>query len=801
MKFTLNWLKRHLETDASLEEICLKLTAIGLEVEDVQDSAKAFAPFKVALVEKAEKHPDADKLKVCTVRTESGVLQVVCGAPNARTGMKGIFAPAGSYIPGTGVTLKKGVIRGAESCGMLVSEREMGLSTEHEGIIEVDATYEIGTPLTDIYGLGDPVIEINLTPNRADCAGVRGIARDLAAAGLGRLKPLTSNPVKGAFKSPVTVDIADKDGCYQFFGRYIKGVQNGPSPDWLQNFLKATGHRPISALVDITNWMTLDLCRPMHVFDAEKLHGNLHVRETAKGETLAALNDKTYTMPEAAVGVYDDQALVALGGIIGGASTGCADATTDVFLEAALFNPVRLSRTGRDLQISTDARYRLERGVDPAFVAEAMEIATAMILDICGGEASDIVVAGHMPDWRRDIAYDPAYLERLTGIALDEKIQKKILKELGFEIKGKTEWAVTPPPWRSDVEGRADIAEEIARIYGYEHIPVTPVHSETPVPAPAETPMLARARKARAALAAHGMDECITWSFMSRDLAAQFAANDDPAANALILSNPISADLDRMRPSILPNLLQAARGNQDRGFGDCALFEIGPVFQSAKPEGQSTVAAGLRAGQHLERHWASSDAARPNDAFDAKADALAALEACGAPAASAQLMRGAPPYYHAGRSGVLKLGPNTLAYFGEIHPGILEDMGIKGRVAGFEIFLNAMPEARKKTGPERPLLTLPPLQPVRRDYAFIVDQATQAQDLIRAVTSADKNLIREAKIFDVYAGKGVEEGKKSIALAVILQAGEKTLTDKDLEDISANIVTAVRQKTGGVLRG
>ncbi len=797
MKFTLSWLQRHLDTNASLDKICDKLTAIGLEVENVEDKAKMYAPFKVAYVESAEKHPDADKLKLCKVKTDKGVIQVVCGAPNARTGMKGIFAPEGSVIPATGDVLKKGLIRGVESQGMLVSEREMNLSEEHKGIIEVDDKFAIGTPLAEVLGLNDATVEINLTPNRIDAAGVRGIARDLAAAGLGKLKPLDEKPVKGSFKSDIKVTIEDTDGCPLFLGRYIKDVKNGPSPQWLQDLLKSVGLRPISALVDITNFISIDACRPLHVYDADKLKGNINVRPTKKGETLEALNDKTYTLNDGAVGIYDDSGVLGLGGIVGGTSTGCTEDTLNVFVEAAYFNPARISRTGRDLDITSDARYRFERGVDPEFTVTGMEIATRLILEICGGKASDVVTAGAMPKWQREISYDPSWFAKYIGVDVKTDEQKRILETLGFKISGAKDWKISPPSWRGDVEGKQDITEEVIRIHGYEHIPSTSVRSVSSVAAPAETPTLTRTRKARNALAARGLDECITWSFMSGKHAGHF--NDNKPLDALTLRNPISSDLDVMRPSILPNLITAAGYNHDRGQSDVALYEVGPAFKSVKPDGQAIVAAGVRAGNMAARHW-SGQTARAVDVYDAKADALAALEACGAPSANAQVTRDAPSYYHPGRSGALRLGPNVLAYFGEIHPAILDEMGIKTPVSGFEVFIQNVPEPKKKST-EKSFLKIEPLQAVSRDFAFLVDAKVNAEDILKSAKAADKDLITDAYIFDIYTGKGVDPGKKSVAIAVTLQPREKSLTDAELEEISRKIVGAVIAKTGGTLRG
>ncbi|MCB1651261.1 MAG: phenylalanine--tRNA ligase subunit beta [Alphaproteobacteria bacterium] len=801
MKFTLSWLKRHLDTDASLEEIGKALTAIGLEVEEITDRAKDFAPFKVALIEAAEKHPDADKLKVCTVKTESGMQQVVCGAPNARAGMKGIFAPENTYIPGLDVTLKKTKIRGVESCGMMVSEKEMQLSDEHKGIIEVDDSYAIGTPMAGIFGLDDPVIEIALTPNRADCAGVRGIARDLAAAGLGKLKPLQTPSVTGQGASPVKVTIEDTEGCPLFLGRYIKGVKNAPSPKWLQDQLKAVGLRPISALVDITNFICLDHARPLHVYDADKLSGDIYVRTSHKNETFRDLNVKAHTFKGNELVISDEAGPQGLAGIIGGQDTCVEEDTTNIFLECAYFKPERIARTGRALSIDSDARYRFDRGVDPAFLSEAMEIFTAMVLDICGGQASEIVTAGQEPNWQTEIEYDPAYCAQLIGLDIPQARQLEILSALGFEVSGSApKLKIRPPSWRGDVFARADIVEEIIRIEGFDKLPAVSVINDTAVPSGAETPLLTRMRTARAALAARGLQESITWSFIGRDFAAAFGANDNQIA-ALTLQNPISSEMDVMRPSILPTLIEAAIRNEARGYPSAALFEVGPVFAGVKPEDQSILAAGIRTGSNAARHWADKTAARPVDLYDAKADALAALAAAGAPAENAQISADAPEYYHPGRSGALRLGKNVLAYFGEIHPATLEDMDVKFPIVAFEVFLENIPEAKKKSGTEKPYLTLEPLQPLARDFAFVVDEQTPAADIIRAAKSADKTLITGAEIFDVYQGKGVEPGQKSIALSVSIQPTEQTLTDKDLEGLMARVIDAVQQKCGGVLRG
>ena len=707
MKFTLSWLKTHLETEASLEEIADKLSMIGLELEGVEDRGKALAPFTVAHVKEARPHPDADRLRVCIVETKDhGEVQVVCGAPNARTGMKGVFAPAGTHIPGTGIDLKKGTIRGVESNGMLVSEREMGLSDEHEGIIELPEDATLGAPFAAVMGLDDPVIDIAITPNRGDCLGVRGVARDLAAAGLGTLKSHDFAEVPGSFDSPVKWlrDFSKETAgaCPFVAGRSFRGVKNGPSPKWLQDRLLSIGLRPISALVDITNFVTHDLGRPLHVFDAAKLKGDLTMRLARAGEEILALDDKAYVMDAEMTVIADEAGLQGIGGIMGGELSGCTEETTEVFLEVALFDPVRTAATGRKLGIFSDARYRFERGLDPESARWGAEVAARLILALCGGEASHVVTAGEIPDWRREIALRPERSASLGGLALPAVRQSEILERLGFAVEagGKSTLKVQVPSWRPDVEGEACLVEEVLRIHGYDEIPAVPLGRETVLSQGVLTLAQRRETFARNALAWRGLDETVTFSFMSSALARLFAEVPD----SLRLLNPISADLDVMRPSILPNLAVAAARAADKGLGDAALFEIGGQYRDNTPQGQDEVAAGLRAGSFGPRHWAG---ARPVDAFDAKADALAVLEACEAPVANLQVTTDAPGWYHPGQSGVLRLGPNVLAHFGVLHPGVCGRLGLKGPAAGFEVYPDRTPVPKSKRGGKaRPPLAL-----------------------------------------------------------------------------------------------
>ncbi|MDB5409197.1 MAG: pheT [Rhodospirillales bacterium] len=796
MKTTLSWLKSHLETEAPVDEIVRRLVMLGLEVESVADRGAALAPFRTAHVVSAAPHPNADKLQVCMVDTGDGILQVVCGAPNARAGMRGVFAPVGVTIPRNGMVLKQSKIRGVDSNGMLCSSWELGLSDDHVGIIELPGETPIGESFVTLLGLDDPVLDIKITPNRADCLGVHGIARDLAAAGVGKLRPLIVEPIEGGFDSPTWVHLATlhSEPCPLFLGRTIRGVKNGPSPRWLQDRLTAIGLRPISALVDITNFLTLDVDRPLHVFDADRIKGDLIVREARPGETLAALNGRDYALDGEMTVIADDHGVLSLGGVIGGESTACTEQTSCVFIEAALFDPVRTAATGRKLNLQSDARYRFERGLDPAFVAPGMEIATRLILELCGGEPSTVVVAGEAPAWRRTFRLRKDRTATLGGVALPEDEQKRILEALGCGVTdGDGAFVVTPPSWRGDIEGEADLVEEMLRVNGYDAIPTVPLERETALPKPALTVAQRRTGFVRRSLASRGLVEAVTYSFMASGDAEKFGG----VRPELRLVNPISADLDVMRPSILPNLLAAARRNADRGLADGAIFEIGPQYADDTPEGQATVAAGLRHGRTGAKHW--SDPGRPVDALMAKADALAALAAAGAPGDNLQVGSDPPSWYHPGRAGTLRLGPKALAHFGEIHPAILAQLDVKGPVVAFEVFLDAVPTTRK-SGRGRPILKLSPFQPVERDFAFLVPEALPAETLLRAARGVDRKLIAEVRLFDVYAGAGLPEGRKSLAITVVLQPEDATLTDEQIEAFSQKLVAQVAKATGGELR-
>jgi len=797
MKFTLSWLKAPLDTDADAQTIADKLTSIGLEVESVEDAGARLKDFTVAYVVSAEKHPNADKLRLCMVDTGAGEpVQVVCGAPNAHAGMKAVFAKPGTIIPATGAELKIGTIRGVESRGMLCSIRELLLGDEHDGIIELAADAVVGDPAAKALGLTDPVIDVSITPNRGDATSVYGIARDLAAAGLGRLREGDLSPVPGKFPSPIQTILDFPEGTQNaapmFAGRLIRGVKNGPSPKWLQDWLKAVGLRPISALVDVTNFISLDRGRPLHVFDAAKLKGNLRARFAKDGEQLVALDGKTYTLDSEMVVIADDAAARGIGGIMGGEDSSCTETTTDVFVESALFDPVRIARAGRILGIVSDARYRFERGVDPEFVLPGLELATKMILEFCGGEPGEVVVAGSPPNWKREIAFTPDAVLKLGGMDVPDDEIVRILARLGFKVEGRSPMKVTPPSWRSDVVGSADLVEEVVRIHGLDKVPSSPMDRPSVIARPTLTSSQRRSRIVRRTLAARGFNETINFSFIPREHAKLFGGGDDERQ----LQNPIAADLDAMRPSVLPSLLAAAQRNAARGFSDVMLFELGAQFESGMPEAQKTVAAGIRSGAGA-RSW--TKAAHAADAFDAKADMLAALESAMNGPMTAPVKQGAAAWYHPGRSGTLALGPKVLAYFGELHPKVLAAFDLKGPVSAFEVFMDAIPDSKAKSK-ARPPFAPSQFQPVERDFAFVVDAGVAADAIIKAAKGAERDLIERIDIFDVYEGKGVPEGKKSLAISVRLQPKDKTLTDAEIEAIAAKLVAAVTKATGGTLR-
>lgn len=807
MKFTLSWLKDHLDTSETLDTITETLTRVGLEVEGVEDRAKALAAFTIAYVVEAKPHPNADRLRVCLVDTGSGApVQVVCGAPNARTGMKGVFSPPGSYIPGKDITLGKGVIRGVESNGMLVSEAELQLSDDHDGIIDLPDDAPVGQPYAVYAGLDDAVIEIAVTPNRADALGVAGVARDLAAAGLGKLKTPPVQPVRGSFPCPVDVklDFAEEDKklCPAFALRLVRGVRNGPSPDWLQARLRAIGLRPINALVDITNFMTFDRNRPLHVFDAAKVKGDLTVRRARGGEQILALDGKTYVLTDEQVVIADADGIESLAGIMGGEHSGCDENTVDVLVESALWDPLNIARSGRALGISSDARYRFERGVDPDFCRPGLDLATAMILDLCGGEASDMVFAGELPESAGAIDFPWSEVKRLTGLELPQPEMKLALTSLGFHVSGAGERVkVAAPSWRGDVEGKADLVEEILRIAGLDRVQSTPLpRIKAEVVKPVLTVLQKRTRAAKRLLASRGLVEAVTWSFISHDAAKLFGGGSPKLA----LANPIAADLSDMRPSLLPGLIRSAQANSDRGFGDVALFEVGQVFKSDEPEGQLIAAAGLRRGtarlDGVGRHW--DGAAKPVDAFDAKADVMALLSGLGVATGGLQVVAGGPAWAHPGRSATLQFGPKgVVGAFGEIHPKVLKALDVKGPLVAFEIHLDALPLPKYKPTKVKPKLVLSGFQPVTRDFAFIVDDKVAAGDMVRTAQGADRNLISDVSVFDLYEGAGVEAGKKSVALAVTLQPVEKTLTDAEIEAVGGKIVAEMAKRYGAALRG
>ncbi|EHL96552.1 phenylalanine--tRNA ligase, beta subunit [Acetobacteraceae bacterium AT-5844] len=823
MKFPVSWLKRHLETDAGLEQILETLNAIGLEVEGVEDRGAALAPFRIAHVVEAEQHPNADRLRALKVDDGSGtLLSVVCGAPNARAGMKGVLGRPGAYVPGSGITLKVGEIRGVKSEGMMCSSRELGLGDDHDGIINLPEDAPVGVSYAAWAGLDDPIIEISVTPNRGDALSVRGVARDLAAAGLGTLRPFAPEPVKAVYPSPLKWAVEDLEGCPWVLGRAVRGVKNGPSPQWLQDKLTAIGLRPINALVDVTNWFTYDLGRPLHVFDRAKVKGDtLTIRRGREGESFTALNGKDVAVTPEDLVIADAEAVESLAGIMGGEHSGSELDTTEVFIEAAIFDPVRIALSGRRHDLRSDARSRFERGVDQALPPAALEAATAMIIELCGGEASEVVSAGAEPKWRRT-----AHLrfERIAGlggspITADEAVEG--LERLGFSIAARDTAGVTVnvPSWRNDVAGQGplaqspalpadkaakaaegcaatepecDLLEEVLRLRGLDAVPPVSLPVPSPVPLPSLTARQSRTVLARRVLAARGMLDCVSFGFLDSRTAALFG--ETPAA--LRLENPIASDLDQMRPTPLASLALAAARNIARGYPDVALAEIGGAYGDITPEGQKSVAAGIRTG-FTPRHW--SEPARAVDAMDAKGDALAVLAALGVPMAALTVTMDAPGFYHPGRSGVIKQGPKTvLATFGELHPALRAKLDLPGPAVGFEVFLDQIPDPKKR---KKAVPDLPAFQPLKRDFAFLVDAGVPAENLVRAARGAERNLIVDVALFDRYAGDRLPEGKVSLALEVTLQPREASLTDAEIEAVGSKIVAAVAKATGAVLRG
>jgi phenylalanyl-tRNA synthetase beta chain len=795
MKFTLSWLKDHLETHASVAEVVDAMTMAGLEVEHVEDPAAKLSAFSVAKIVEAKPHPNADRLRVCQVDTKDGRKEIVCGAPNAREGLTTVYAPLGAYIPGSGITLEAKPVRGVVSNGMMCSARELELGQEHDGIIELPGELTVGAPAAEALGQ-EAVIDFEVTPNRPDWLGVAGIARDLAAAGVGRLKDLSVKAIAGGFPCPVEIRISSSDACPVFAGRVVRGVRNGPSPAWLQAKLKSVGLRPINALVDVTNYLTYDRGRPLHVYDAARIQGGfLDARLGRGGESLLALDGRTYAVTPDVCVIADASGVVDLGGVMGGESTGCSDETTEVFIEAAYFDPIRTAETGRRLGLISDAQYRFARGVDPGFVVPGLELATRLILEICGGQASDVRIAGAPPAPVPAVDFDPAYVHKLSGLSVAREGVVEILTRLGFELEPRgARLHVQPPSWRRDVEGKADLVEEVARIAGFGQLPSTPL-PETPArPSGVLTVRQTRVQTARRALAALGYQEAATWSFTSRASAELFGGGQDE----LVLANPIAAELDCMRPSILPNLVDAAGRNAARGFADAALFEIGPVFLGDRPQDQRT-AIGAVLAAHPPRHWGG---ASDDDLYVLKGDLLSLLDSLGAPTGSLQVAQAdMPAWWHPGRSARLQLGPKTvIAAFGQLHPSVLKALDVDGPLYAFEVFVDAIPEPKKKAAKTRPPLQASSLMPLTRDFAFVMDAARPAGDLVRAVLGADKALIADARVFDVYEGPGVPEGQRSVAVEVLIQPREKTLTDAEIEQISARIVTAAEKACGARLR-
>ena len=790
MKFTLSWLKEHLDTTASAAEIVDAMTMAGLEVEHVEDPATKLAAFTVAKIVEAVQHPNADRLRVCQVETVDGRKEIVCGAPNARPGLTTIYAPLGAYVPGSGITLEARPVRGVVSNGMLCSAAELQTASESDGIMELDAGLAVGMPAAQALGL-EAVIDFEVTPNRPDWLGVVGIARDLAATGIGSLKDITIPAIPGKFANPIAIRLPAPEACPAFAGRLIRGVKNGPSPAWLQQKLTAIGLRSINTLVDITNLITHDRARPLHVYDAAKLSGGfLEARLGQTGESVPALDGKTYTASPDICVIADSSGAIGLGGVMGGESTGCSETTTDVFIESAWFDPIRTAQTGRTLSINSDAQYRFARGVDPQSLVPGIELATRLVLELCGGEPSEVTLAGEAPASPQPIAFNRDYVKRLAGLDIPASRSGEILTKLGFVISGDQ---VAPPSWRRDVEGKADLVEEIARIQGYDALPATALPEMPRRAGGVLTVRQGRVRAARRSLAGRGFAETISWSFLKRETAALFGGG----AAELVLTNPIAADLDCMRPSALPNLIEAAGRNARRGFADVALFEIGPNYRGDKPEDQSLAIAVLIA-PHPARRW---DGGTSDPLFDLKAHLLGILDEMGGP--NLQTVQGSnSPWWHPGRSARLQLGPKTIvAEFGEIHPAILKSLDVEGPMVAFELHLDLVPEPKRKGTKTKPALATSALMPLSRDFAFLVDAGVAAGDLVRPIAATDKALIADVRVFDVYQGPGVPEGQKSVAVEVLIQPTDKTLTDSDIEALSAKIVAAAAKTTGAKLRG
>ena len=805
MKFSLSWLKDHLDTDASFDVIVETLTRIGLEVEAVEDPSARLAGFSIGYVIEAKQHPNADRLRVCMVDTGEGTpVQVVCGAPNARTGMKSVFSPAGTFIPGKNITLGKGIIRGVESNGMLCSGAELMISEDSDGILDLPADAPVGMSYAAYAGYNDPVIDINLTPNRPDATGVAGIARDLAAAGLGTLKSPEPKAIKGSGTCPVTVRLdfteSDMHLCPAFGLRLVRGVKNGASPEWMQKRLKAIGLRPINALVDITNYMTFDRGRPLHVFDLKKVQGTVVVRRAVQGETIIALDGKTYTLDTGMVVIADDNGVESIAGIMGGTHSGCDETTTDVLIESALWDPMNIARTGRALGINTDARYRFERGVDPAFCVPGLELATQMVLDLCGGHAGEVSLSGTIRQTDLIIDFPWSETKRLTGMDVSRAEAKVTLQQLGFWISGSGDTVkVAVPSWRPDVEGKADLVEEIIRIAGVDNVPLIPLAREDRIHAPVLTLIQKRTRTAKRLLASRGLVEAVTWSFISKSEAETFGGGSPELA----LANPIASDLSDMRPTLLAGLLKGTQRNVDRGLGDVALFEVGQVFKGTEPGDQKIAASGIRRGlakaSGTGRHWSGN---APADLFDVKADAMALLSVLGMPMTGVQVLPGGPAWFHPGRSATLQMGPRDIfGHFGEVHPAALEALDIAGPVYAFEVILDALQVPKNKPTKVKAKLELAELQPVTRDFAFLVTTATRAEDMLKVARGIDRTLVSGVSLFDLYEGKGIEPGHKSVAIEVRLQPREKTLTDIEIDAFSAKLVAEMAKKTGAALRG